>query len=346
MATLLAHVRCIVGAFALLLIVAVAAPAGAQQPSSVNPTASSVKEEQLFQQMQRLEGRITIPDSKAGVLIQPAGQGWQQFHEVTLRWIGGIAILGVLALLIVFFAVRGMIRISSGRSGRTITRFNNLERSVHWLTAISFVILAISGLNITFGKPLLLPLFGPEAFTKFSIAMKYSHNYLSFPFTIGLVFIFLMWIKDNIPGKIDIEWLKAGGGIVGSKHPPARRFNGGQKIVYWLVVLGGTAIAITGYLLMFPFYGIGSATGGIYGGGIGIAGMQWAQIIHGVVSVLLIAAMLGHIYIGTIGMEGAFDAMSSGEVDLNWAKEHHRLWVEGEMRGASGGARARMSPAE
>jgi formate dehydrogenase subunit gamma len=327
------------------MIVAVAVPASAQQPSSVNPTASSVKEEQLFQQMQRLEGRITIPDSKAGVLIQPDGRGWQQFHEVTLRWIGGIAILGVLALLIVFFAVRGMVRISSGRSGRTITRFNGLERGVHWLTAISFVILAISGLNITFGKPVLLPLLGPEAFTTFSIAMKYSHNYLSFPFTIGLVFIFLMWLKDNIPGKIDIEWLKAGGGIVGSKHPPARRFNGGQKIVYWLVVLGGTAVAITGYLLMFPFYGIGGATGGIYGTGIGIAGMQWAQIIHGVVSVLLIAAMLGHIYIGTIGMEGAFDAMSSGEVDLNWAKEHHRLWVEEEMKGTSG-ARARMSPAE
>ncbi len=333
MATLLAHVRYIVGAFVLLMIVALAVPANAQQPSSVNPTASSVKEEQLFQQMQRLEGRITIPDAKSSVLIQPAGQSWRQFHEVTLRWIGGIAVIGMLALLIMFYAVRGMIKISSGRSGRTITRFNSLERGVHWLTAISFVILAISGLNITFGKPLLLPLLGPEAFTKLSIAAKYAHNYLSFPFTLGLVFIFFMWIKDNIPGKIDIAWIKAGGGLVGSKHPPARRFNAGQKAVYWLVVLGGGAIAVTGYLLMFPFYGTG------------IAGMQLAQIIHGVVGVLLIAAMLAHIYIGTIGMEGAFDAMSTGEVDLNWAKEHHKLWVEEEMGGASG-ARARMSPAE
>jgi formate dehydrogenase subunit gamma len=316
------------------MIVAVAAPASAQQPSSVNPTASSVKEEQLMRELNRLQGRITIPDAKASVLEQPAGQEWRYFHEVTLRWIGGIAILGMLALLIVFYAVRGMIKLASGRSGRTILRFSTIERSVHWLTAVSFVILALSGLNITFGKPLLLPLLGPEAFTKLSIFMKYSHNFLSFPFAIGVVFIFFMWIKDNIPNRVDVEWLRQGGGIIGSKHPPAYRFNAGQKIVYWVVVLGGVVLAVSGYILMFPFYGTG------------IVGMQLATIVHGIIGSLLIAAMLAHIYIGTIGMEGAFEAMGTGEVDLNWAKEHHRLWVEEEMGRGTSGARARMSPAE
>jgi formate dehydrogenase subunit gamma len=334
MATLLARVRYVIGAFALLLVVAVAVPAGAQQPTSVNPTASSVKEQQLLQEFNRVQGRITIPDAKEGVLIQPAGESWRQFHQVTLRWIGAIAIIGVLALLIVFFMVRGMIRISSGRSGRTILRFNTLERSVHWLTAVSFVILALSGLNITFGKPLLLPLLAPETFTLISQWAKYAHNYLSFPFAIGVAFIFFLWIKDNIPDEVDVEWLKQGGGMVGSKRPPARRFNAGQKIVYWLVVLVGGAIVISGYLLMFPFYGTG------------ISGMQLAQIVHGVGGVLMIAAMLAHIYIGTIGMEGAFEAMGTGEVDLNWAKEHHKLWVEEEMRGSPAGARPRMTPAE
>jgi formate dehydrogenase subunit gamma len=141
-----------------------------------------------------------------------------------------------------------------------------------------------------------------------------------------------MWIKDNIPNSTDVEWLKQGGGLVGKKHPPAYRFNAGQKIVYWVVVLGGVAVAVSGYLLMFPFYGTG------------IAGMQLAQIIHGIVGVLMIAAMLAHIYIGTIGMEGAFDAMGSGEVDVNWAKEHHKLWVDEEM--GKTGSRTRMSPAE
>lgn len=341
MASLMAPARYFIGALALLALIAVSAPASAQAPQQINPTAQSVKEDQLFQHLNRLDGRVSIPDRKSGVLIQPAGQEWRDFHEVTLRWIGGLAILGMIALLAVFYLVRGAVKLSSGKSGRTILRFNSLERAVHWLTAVSFIILALSGLNITFGKSLLLPLIGPNAFTNLSLAAKYSHNYLSFPFAIGVAFIFVMWIKDNIPNKVDVEWIKQGGGIVGTKHPPAYRFNAGQKVVYWIVVLGGLAVAISGYLMMFPFYGFGP---GIYSAGLSVSGMQIATVIHGVVGVLLIAAMLAHIYIGTIGMEGAFDAMGTGEVDVNWAKEHHKLWVEEEMGKSS--TRPRMTPAE
>jgi formate dehydrogenase subunit gamma len=124
-----------------------------------------------------------------------------------------------------------------------------------------------------------------------------------------------------------VEWVKQGGGMVDpNKHPPAYRFNAGQKMIYWIVVIGGAAMAITGYIMMFPFY----ATD--------IAGMQTAQMIHGVVGVLFVAAMLAHIYIGTIGMEGAFEAMGTGTVDVNWAKEHHSLWLEQEQ--------ARTGPAQ
>jgi formate dehydrogenase subunit gamma len=319
MAKLLARFRYIAGAILLLAALAVVTPVSAQQPGQVNPTAQSVKEDQLFQQLRQLDGRVSIPDQKSGVLIQPAGRDWRAFNQGTLHWIGGIAIVGMLALLIVYYSVRGMIKISRGRSGRTITRFNGFERFTHWLTASTFVILAISGVNITFGKSLLLPLIGPEAFGTFSQWAKYAHNYLSFPFAAGLVLVFLIWLRDNIPNRVDVEWVKQGGGLVGDKHPPAERFNAGQKVVYWVVVIGGAAVAITGYLLMFPFYGTS------------IEGMQLAAIIHGLVGVLLIAAMLAHIYIGTIGMEGAFEAMGTGEVDLHWAEEHHPLWVDEEM---------------
>ena len=298
-------------------------PGSAQQPSSVNPTASSVKEQQLLQELQRVEGRITIPDQRERVLIQPAGQDWRAFHQKTLPWIGAIAILGMLAVLVIFYLSRGMVKIEGGRSGRALLRFNAFERLVHWMTATCFIVLALSGLNITFGKSLLLPLLGPAAFAEWAQWAKYSHNYLSFPFTLGVVVIFLMWIGGNIPNSRDVEWVKQGGGLVGGKHPPAGRFNAGQKMIYWVVILGGTAAAVTGYLLMFPFY----ATD--------IAGMQLAQIVHGCVAVLFVAAMLGHIYIGTIGMEGAFEAMGTGQVDLNWAKQHHRLWLEQEMGGKS-----------
>src|ERR1700746_891450 len=194
MAMLVSRIRFIVGAMVLALIVAVAAPAGAQQrnpDSSVNPTASSVKEDQLANERNKTSGRCTIPDQKACTIEQPAGRDWRHFHEVTLRWIGAISILGMLALLVIFYLVRGMVRLESGRSGRVLVRFSAFERLVHWMTATCFIILAISGLNITFGKPLLLPLIGPEAFTAWSLWAKYAHNYLSFPFALGVLLIFL-----------------------------------------------------------------------------------------------------------------------------------------------------------
>ncbi len=313
MASFVKCIRLVIGAWAFFLILTTSMPSYAQQ---VNPTASSVKEQQLLQELNRVQGRVSIPDQRSGVLEQPAGRDWREFRNVTLRWIGGIAILGILAVLVIFYLTRGMVRLESGRSGRSIVRFTAFERFVHWMTATCFIILAVSGLNITFGRPLLLPLIGLEAFSEWSQWAKYAHNYLSFPFTIGVVLIFLMWIAGNIPNRVDIDWLKRGGGMVGHDHPPAYRFNAGQKAIYWIVVIGGAAVAVTGYELMFPFYLSG------------IEGMQLAQIVHSIVAVLFVAAMLAHIYIGTIGMEGAFEAMGAGTVDVNWAREHHSLWLE------------------
>jgi formate dehydrogenase subunit gamma len=307
-------------------------PVAAQQPTSVDPTASAVSEQQLLQQFKTIRGLGTIPDTKSYTIEQPAGRDWRHFHEVTLRWIGAVAILGILAVLVVFYLSRGTVRIEGGRSGRTIVRFNAAERFVHWMTASCFVILALSGLNITFGRPLLLPLMSPEAFTTWSQWAKYAHNYLSFPFTLGVILIFFMWIGGNIPNRVDVEWFRRGGGMIGHDHPPAYRFNGGQKLIYWIVVLGGGAIAVSGYLLIFPFYGTDIQT------------MQNAEIAHGVIAMLFIAAMLGHIYIGTIGMEGAFEAMGEGTVDINWAKEHHKLWLEHDARARSNQLQTQRAP--
>src|SRR5947207_7888798 len=248
MASLGRFIRLTVGACAFLLVIAASVPCKAQQ---VNPTASSVNEQQLLQELNRIQGRVSIPDQRSGVLEQPAGRDWREFRNVTLRWIGGIAILGTIAMMVIFYLTRGMVRLESGRSGRTLVRFTAFERFVHWMTASCFIVLAISGLNITFGRPLLLPLVGFEAFSEWSQWAKYAHNYLSFPFAIGVVCIFLMWIAGNIPNKVDMQWLKEGGGIIGDKEPPSYRFNGGQKMIYWVVVIGGTLSAITGYLLMF-----------------------------------------------------------------------------------------------
>jgi formate dehydrogenase subunit gamma len=340
MSTLLRTFRLLVAMVALTGLALVATPVSAQQqPNSVNPTADAVKEDQLLNQLKIVNGRGTIPDVKSYNLEQPRGRDWRHFQEVLLPWIGAIAILGMLALLVVFYLIRGMVRLEAGRSGRTIVRFNAFERFVHWMTATCFVVLAITGLNITFGRKLLLPLMSPDAFTAWSQAGKYAHNFLSFPFTLGVILIFLMWIAWNLPTGDDVEWLKEGGGLLRRpKHPPpAGRFNAGQKAIYWIVVLGGGAMAATGYMLMFPFYLTD------------VAGMQTTAMVHGTVAVLFVAVMIAHAYIGTIGMEGAFEAMGTGTVDLNWAKEHHGKWVAEEVakgRSAAPPSGATATPAE
>lgn len=331
-----AYLRFLLTGLLLTLAVAFDAPVSAQQ---VNPTADSVRERQFLDALKtnpqaELQGRVTIPDQRAATLERPAGRQWREFQQVTIVWIGAIAVLGMLALLAVFYLIRGRIRLEAGPSGRTITRFNAFERFMHWLTAACFIVLALSGLNVTFGKLLLLPLVGPQAFTNLSVAAKWAHNFLAWPFMLGIALMFLVWIKDNIPGLVDLKWFAAGGGIVGKGHPPAKRFNGGQKVVFWSVVVGGALLGVSGIFLIFPF---------IAGG---VLDLQFWNVVHGIVAVLMIAAILAHIYIGTIGMEGAFDAMGSGEVDLNWAKAHHSLWVEDEVRKGHVPSGPNLQPAE
>jgi formate dehydrogenase subunit gamma len=293
-------------------------PALAQHSNSsqpIDPDASAVKEQTLLQQEPRIDGRIDIPDTRAGVLIQPAGRTWDYFHEVILHWLGAIVILGMLAVLAAAYLIMGRMRISAGRSGTKIVRFSAFERFAHWLTAVSFVLLGVTGLNITFGKLVLLPAVGPEAFSNIAQTAKYVHNFVSFSFVVGLVLIVGLWLKDNIPRRVDIDWVKQGGGFIKSKHAPAGRFNAGEKLVFWFALGAGIAVIASGYVLLFPFYVTN------------IAGMQAAQVVHAIIAVLFVAVILAHIYIGTLGMEGAFEAMGTGEVDLNWAREHHDRWL-------------------
>jgi formate dehydrogenase subunit gamma len=318
-------------AAALVMLFASAFVPATAQYNNFNPTKEAVQEEKLLQQLKegdRLSGRISIPDPKAASLIQPQGQTWRDFHQNKLPTIGGVVLLGMLGALVLFFLVRGRIKIDHGFSGQTITRFASLDRFAHWMTAGCFIILALSGLNVSFGRMVILPLFGPETFATISGYGKLAHNYLAFPFMAGVVLMFLLWVKDNIPNKIDMEWIKQGGGLFSKgQHPPAERFNAGQKVVFWIVIAGGAVMSVSGWFLLFP-----------YTAPDGVAGLQLMTTVHAVLAVGFVAAMLAHAYIGSVGMEGAFDAMGTGEVDLNWAKEHHALWVEQEQ------AKARSVP--
>ena len=313
---------------AMALALLIGGAASAQTAPAAPPAANDALLLQYLKQAPGdVSGRITIPDQKAALLIQPEGRDWRASQN-QIATFGAVVILGFLALVGGFYMIRGKIRIEKGPSGKTITRFQAVERFAHWLTASSFVVLAISGLNLIYGKSLLLPVIGPEAFTTFSIYGKLFHNFLSFPFCLGLVLMLVMWIGHNLPNATDIEWFRQGGGLLKKgSHPPAGKFNGGQKIIFWSTILIGAGIAVTGYILMFPFTAVPD-----------MAGMQLAQVLHSVLSLGLIGVIIGHIYIGSVGMEGAFDAMGKGDVDLNWAKEHHSLWVKEQEAKARSGA--------
>jgi formate dehydrogenase subunit gamma len=331
--TFLARIRLVT--IVLILLGFAGAPAFAQKlgpDGAPNPDASVIDQRALLEQAPRIQGRIDIPDVKASVLVQPAGRTWDYFHEVLLHWAGAIVIVGTIAFLALAYLIIGRIRIAAGRSGQKIVRFKTFERFSHWLTAVSFVVLGLTGLNITFGKILLLPLVGPETFSDISQIAKYLHNFTSFAFVAGLVLVAAIFFRDNLLASVDVEWVKQGGGFIKSRHAPAGRFNLGEKMVYWLSVTAGIAVSASGFVLLFPFYGTS------------IADMQLAQAAHAIIAILFIALILAHIYIGTLGMEGAFEAMGTGEVDLNWAREHHDRWLAERLERESG--RPSATPAE
>src|SRR5262245_29666095 len=220
----------LVGCGFLVFLALAFTAAHAQQGRIIDPDASAVNEQKLLQESQRIQGRIVLPDERAATLIQPAGRTWRYFHEVLLRWIGSIVIIATVLALALAYRLIGRLRMSEGRSGTRVARFSAFERFAHWLTATSFVLLALTGLNVTFGKILLRPLIGPEAFTTLSEGAKYVHNFVSFPFVLGLILIVALWLRDNIWRKVDNEWLKEGGGFIKSRHPAAGRFNASEKV--------------------------------------------------------------------------------------------------------------------
>ena len=282
-------------------------------------------------------GGVSIPDKKAGVLIQSEGENWRAIRNGPMSTYGGWALLGIVILLALYFAIRGRIKIEAGPSAKRIERFNGVERFAHWLMASTFIVLALSGLNMLYGRYVLLPVLGPDAFATLSLWSKFTHNYLAFGFMLGIALSFLLWVGQNFPNKHDFAWLVRFGGLLSKhEHPPAKKFNAGQKILFWIVILGGISISLSGIALMFPFETqMFAATFKILNGfGLNLPAevtpmqeQQLSQLWHGIVGLALIVVIIGHIYIGTIGMEGAFDAMGSGEVDENWAREHHSIWV-------------------
>ena len=272
---------------------------------------------QAWEPLSETRQYASLPGIETYRLIQGAGREWRALRNGPITQLGGWFVVLVLAAILLFYLVKGPIRLSEPRTGRMIERFNAVERASHWTMAISFIFLALTGIVMFWGKHIVLPWLGYSSFSWVTVVSKNVHNFVGPLFVFALLVSFLIFVKDNLFRPIDWTWIKHFGGMFGRREIPSGRFNGLEKVWFWGgLVLLGIALSVTGLILDFPNW---AQTREV---------MQVSNIVHLVAALAFIAGAMGHIYIGTIGMEGAYHAMRRGTVDEAWARQHHRLWYE------------------
>ena len=295
-------------------------------------------------------GYSSLPVSQApeaGNLIQPFVQypgsrltnGGQAWREVRNNWIipygGALLSISALALVLMFFS-KGPMGHDHPESGLKIERFTPFERAVHWSNAFAFCALAVSGLTMAFGKFLVLPVIGPTLFGWLTFALKNLHNFTGPLFAVSLLIVVLTFVKDNIAGMADFVWLSTAGGLLGDKQVPSHRFNAAEKgLFWWAVTIPGLIVVGSGLVLDKLIPGLGTLR----------SEMQMALIVHSVLAIWMISLLIGHIYMGTVGVRGAFKAMKTGYVTEGWAKEHHELWLADIKSGKIAAQRSQESVA-
>ncbi|HUL91389.1 MAG TPA: formate dehydrogenase subunit gamma [Burkholderiales bacterium] len=261
------------------------------------------------------EEYTSIKGRETGVLVQTYGETWRQLKNSWITPIVGWLIAAVVVVIGAFYKWRGSIKVHGAATGRLIQRFTPLERYVHWVVGISFAILGVTGLVMMLGKYVLLPVVGYTLFAWLAQLSKHLHNFAGPVFAVSLVVFIVMFARDNLPRLYDIGWLMKLGGMVSGQHVPSGRFNAGEKIWFWVgVVVLSLIVSASGLVLNFPNFDQVRAI------------MIEANLVHAVAAGAVMAASLGHIYLGSIGLEGAYDAMRYGYVDEAWAKEHHEYW--------------------
>jgi formate dehydrogenase subunit gamma len=257
----------------------------------------------------------TVRGRETNVLIQPGGQTWRSLRDGQIVVYGGWALVALFLVIAAFHAARGTMQLHAPTTGRKLLRFTWLDRMTHWATAITFSILAISGLILLFGKTVLLPVLGYTLFSWLAILAKNLHNFVGPLFAVCTVLLFVNFVRDNLPQSGDAQWIRRFGGLFSGKDTPSHKFNAGEKLWFWGGACAlGIIVSATGFILDFANFDQTRQT------------MQIANVLHSTGAVLFMLGGLGHIYMGTLGMAGAYDAMKTGYVDEEWAREHHVYW--------------------
>ena len=312
-----AHRRIIVWSLLSLLALTLLLPLIPYAVAYVDPAAGGVTNPgtNLWSAVRDADaGTSQVQGVDSGVLINAYGETWRHFRMNQLIPLGALLMGSVLALIVLFYLVRGPLRIQGGPSGKKIQRFTVFERTTHWFTVSVFWLLALTGLILLYGRFVLIPVLGPGGFGLTASACKEAHNLFGPMFLVALLMLFVTFVKDNFYARGDMTWLLKGGGMLGGSHVSAGRFNAGEKIWFWIAVLGGIVICVTGLILDFAVFGQGRVL------------MELSHVLHSIVALLVITVSFGHIYLGTAGVEGTLDSMTKGHVDEAWARSHHDRW--------------------
>lgn len=323
-----AHRRIIVWSLLSLLALTLLLPLVPYAVAYVDPAAGGVPNPgaNLWSAVRGADvGSTQVQGVDSGVLINAYGETWRHFRMNQLIPLGALLMGSVLALIVLFYLVRGPLRIQGGPSGKKIQRFTVFERTTHWFTVSVFWLLALTGLILLYGRFVLIPVLGPEGFGLTASACKEAHNLFGPMFVVAILMLFVTFVKDNFYARGDLTWLLKGGGMLGGGHVSAGRFNAGEKIWFWIAVLGGIVICVTGLILDFAVFGQGRVL------------MELSHVLHSIVALLVITVSFGHIYLGTAGVEGTLGSMTKGHVDEAWARSHHDRWYA-EVKAAEIGA--------
>ncbi len=312
-------------AFVAVLLLTLALPLLAQTPplgsgpiSVPNPGAD------LWREARHAGvGATQVQGVDTGVLITETGELWREYRVSYLVPYGGLVLGGMVGVFVLYFLFRGRLRIEGGRSGVQVERYTRMDRVVHWLVAIPFVLLGLTGVVLLFGRWILMPVLGPEVFSAIAIVSKNVHNFVGPFFVVMVPIMFFKYLRDSLFNlKVDLKWFLMAGGYLGGPHPSSEKVNAGQKLWFWTAVFMGIALSVSGLVLDFPNYGQGREV------------MQAAHVLHTVASIVVLAFFTVHLYLATVGVEGAFETMKTGYADARWVQQHHDLWyAELQSRG-------------
>jgi formate dehydrogenase subunit gamma len=294
----------------------------ADEQSSQQQAKSMTSDADLWRAIKAGEsGYSTYKGVDADILINVAGNEGKILRNTYLKPLLGLAFVGVFIAFLIFYFVNGPSTLSKGFSGKMVFRWSKADLWLHWIMAVSCLIMMLTGLVIMLGRHFLAPYVGDDIWAGIIAFSKFSHDWSSPIFMVSWLACVIKWMPLQTVKLYDLKWFLVVGGYINfgpfkGKHPDSGFANAGEKMWFWSLAIFGLCISVTGIMLVFPTLDLPRIWS------------MLALLIHGVSAVIIVAFTIVHIWMATVLSEGGMECMVSGYCDENWASQHHNLWYD------------------